>query len=102
MFTSTFVFLERGGFSRRRSAIYAFLAAALSTPLGTLISYPFINNMRRSTLGILLAISAGALIYAGASHLLPQVEKENKRHSIISLADGVLVALFIVMSKKVT
>jgi len=56
--------------------------------------------VQRSTLGILLAISAGALIYVGASHLLPPVEKENKRHSIISLAAGVLVALFIVMSKR--
>jgi hypothetical protein len=53
-----------------------------------------------SLLGILLAISAGTLVYVGASHLLPEVEKENKRYSIISLAVGVLVAMFIVMSKR--
>jgi zinc and cadmium transporter len=41
----TFALLERGGFSRRRSALYAFLAAAISTPLGTLVSYPFINSV---------------------------------------------------------
>ena len=46
-----------------------------------------------------LAVSAGALVYVGASHLLPQVEKENRRYSIISMAAGVLVAVFIVMSK---
>jgi len=96
----TFVLLERGGFSRRKSAIYAFLAAAISTPLGTLVSYPFINNIKRSTLGILLAISAGALVYVGASHLLPAVERENKKYSILALAAGVLVAIFIVMSKR--
>ncbi len=96
----TFVLLERGGFSRRKSAIYAFLAAAISTPLGTLVSYPFINNIKRSTLGILLAISAGALVYVGASHLLPAVEKENRKYSIFALAAGVLVAIFIVMSKR--
>jgi zinc transporter ZupT len=95
----TFVLLERGGFSRRRSAIVAFLAAALSTPLGTLVSFPFINNIQQSTLGILLAISAGALVYVGASHLLPAVEKENKKHSIFALAAGVLVAVVIIMSK---
>jgi zinc and cadmium transporter len=95
----TFVLLERGGFSRRRSANYAFLAAALSTPLGTLVSYPFINNIKQSALGILLAISAGALVYVGASHLLPAVEKENKRYSVLALAAGVLVAVIIVMSK---
>jgi zinc transporter ZupT len=37
----TFVLLERGGFSRGKSAWYAFLAAGLSTPLGTL---DFIGN----------------------------------------------------------
>ncbi len=96
----TFVLLERGGFSRRKSAIYAFLAAAISTPLGTVVSYPFINSIKRSTLGILLAISAGALVYVGASHLLPAVERENKKYSILALAAGVLVAIFIVMSKS--
>jgi zinc transporter ZupT len=95
----TFLLLERGGFSRKKAAIYAFLAAAISTPLGTLISFPFINKITRPTLGILLAVSAGALMYVGASHLLPEVEKENKQYSIIALAVGVLVAVFIVMAK---
>ena len=95
----TFVLLERGGFSRRKSVVYAFLAAALSTPLGTLVSYPFINSIASPTLGILLAISAGALVYVGASHLLPAVERENKEYSILALAAGVLVAAIIVMSK---
>jgi zinc and cadmium transporter len=95
----TFVLLERGGFSRRKSVLYAFLAAAVSTPLGTLVSYPFVNNINRSLLGILLAISAGALVYVGASHLLPAVEKENKKYSILALAAGVLVAVVIILSK---
>jgi zinc transporter ZupT len=96
----TFVLLERGGFNQRKSAIYAFLAAAISTPLGTLVSYPFINTIKRSTLGIWLAVSAGALVYVGASHLLPAVERENKKYSVLALAAGVLVAVFIVMSKS--
>jgi len=96
----TFVLLERGGFGQRKSALYAFLAAAVSTPLGTLVSYPFINTIKRSTLGILLAISAGALVYVGASHLLPAVERENRKHSIFALAAGVLVAVFIVLAKS--
>ena len=95
----TFLLLERGGFGRKRAAVYAFLAAALSTPVGTLLSYPFIDHIARPTLGLLLALSAGALVYVGASHLLPEVEKENQRFSIIALAAGVLVAVVIVMSK---
>jgi zinc and cadmium transporter len=95
----TFVLLERGGFSRRKSVVCAFLAAAISTPLGTLVSYPFINRIGRSTLGNLLALSAGALVYVGATHLLPAVERENKEYSLLALAAGVLVAVIIVVSK---
>jgi zinc and cadmium transporter len=95
----TFVLLERGGFSRRKAVVYAFLAAALSTPLGTLVSYSLINHIKRSDLGVLLALSAGTLVYVGASHLLPAVEREKARYSILALGAGVLVAVIIVISK---
>lgn len=95
----TFLLLKRAGFSKKRSALYAFLAAAISTPLGTLVSFPFISKIDRSTLGILLAVSAGALIYVGASHLLPAVEKENRGYSLLALGAGILIAILIVVSK---
>jgi len=95
----TFLLLERAGFTRKRSALYAFLAAALSTPFGTLVSFPFISKIDRPVLGLLLAVSAGALVYVGASHLLPAVEKENKRYTLISLGVGILIAVVIVISK---
>jgi len=95
----TFLLLERGGFEKRKSAWYAFLAAAVSTPIGTLVSYPFIEKVEASTLGVLLAFSAGALVYVGASHLLPAVERENKKYSLLSMSVGILVAIGIVLSK---
>ena len=95
----TFLLLERAGFARKKSAFYAFLAAGISTPLGALVSFPFISRIDRPALGALLAISAGALIYVGASHLLPAVEKENKRYSLVSLGVGIFVAAIIVISK---
>jgi zinc and cadmium transporter len=95
----TFLLLERAGLPKKRSAIYAFLAAAISTPLGTLVSFPLISKIDRPVLGSLLAVSAGALVYLGASHLLPAVEKENKRYTLISLGVGILVAVVIVISK---
>ena len=95
----TFLLLERAGFDRRKSTLYAIIAAAMSTPFGTLVSYPFIKDIDQSALGTLLALSAGALVYVGATHLLPAVEKENKRYTVVSLAIGVLVAAIIVMSK---
>jgi zinc transporter ZupT len=95
----TFLLLERGGINKQKSTLYSFLAAAISTPLGTLVSFPIIHRIERSSLGILLALSAGALLYVGASHLLPAVEKENRRYSLVSLISGILVAVFIVISK---
>jgi zinc and cadmium transporter len=95
----TFLLLERAGLNRKKSSLLAFYAAALTTPLGTVISFPFLRNIRNETLGILLAISAGALIYVGATHLLPIVEKENKKFSFVSLGVGVLVAVLIVILK---
>jgi zinc transporter ZupT len=95
----TFLLLEQAGLTRKRSAWYAFLAAAVSTPLGAMVSYPFISQIDRSILGILLAISAGALVYVGASHLLPAVERENRKYSLISLGVGIVIAVAIVLSK---
>jgi zinc transporter ZupT len=95
----TFLLLERSGLGKKPSAAFAFLAAAISTPMGALIAYPFTDGFSPQSLGILLAVSSGALVYVGASHLLPEVEKENRRYSLITLAVGVLVAVTIVMSK---
>jgi zinc transporter ZupT len=98
----TFLLLERAGFDPRKSTILAILAAAISTPIGTFVSYPFIHRIDRSILGALLALSAGALVYVGATHLLPAVEKENKRFSLVALLIGISVAVMIVISENST
>lgn len=95
----TYTLLVRSGFTERRSFLLAFLAAAVTTPLGTLISYPFVSHIDQPLLGSLLALAAGALIYVGATHLLPRAEREPRRLSLVALAAGVLVALGIVLSK---
>jgi zinc and cadmium transporter len=41
----TYTLLIRSGFSERRSFLLAFLAAALTTPIGTLASYPVISQI---------------------------------------------------------
>ena len=95
----TYLLLKRGGFKERTSLLLAFFAAALTTPLGMLVSYPYISKIDESLLGALLAFSAGALVYVGATHLLPQAETEHRRYSLFALGAGVLVALIIVFSK---
>lgn len=95
----TYLLLVKGGFSERKAMTLAFFAAALSTPLGMLISYPLISDIDEQMLGALLSVSAGALIYVGATHLLPRAEQEHKKYSFVALAGGVLVAIIIVLSK---
>lgn len=46
-----------------------------------------------------LAISAGVLIYAGAVHLLPSIEKENRRFTVLTLGAGVVTAFVMILLK---
>jgi zinc transporter ZupT len=64
-----------------------------------LVSYPLISTVEKPTLGALLALSAGALVYVGATHLLPRAEQEKRKFSLVALAGGVLVAVVVVASK---
>ena len=95
----TYVLLLRGGASAKQSLLLAFLAAGMSTPLGTAISYPLVSQIDRPLLGALLSLSAGALVYVGATHLLPQAEREPRKYSLVALGAGILVALGIILSK---
>lgn len=95
----TYLLLLHGGFSKKTSLVLAFLAAALTTPLGMLVSYPFINQIDKPLLGTLLSLSAGMLVYVGATHLLPQAEKEHRKYSLLAFGGGILVAVIIVLSK---
>ncbi|WP_303902664.1 ZIP family metal transporter [Thiohalomonas denitrificans] len=94
----TYLLLLRGGFREKTALVLALLAASLSTPLGMLVSYPFISAIDPPLLGSMLSLSAGALIYVGATHLLPQAEKEKAKYSFLALGAGILVAVAIVLS----
>ena len=95
----TYLLLLQAGFTRRRAMLLAFAAAAATTPVGMLVSYPLMGRISQETLGALLALSAGALVYVGATHLLPKAEQEPRRFSLVALGGGVLVAVIIVASK---
>lgn len=96
----TYVLRLRGGFSAKHSFQLAFLAAACTTPLGTLVSYPLVSRIDNALLGILLSLSAGALVYVGATHLLPRAEREPRRYSLVALGSGILVAIGIIVNKS--
>jgi zinc transporter ZupT len=94
----TYVLLLRGGFADRPALVASLFAAALTTPIGMLVSYPIVSQIDDSLLAALLATSAGALIYVGASHLLPAAEREYRRYNHLALAAGVALAAGIVVT----
>lgn len=97
----TFTALIKGGSNHKKAAFYAFLVASLTTPVGAFVAYPFVNNLNSSVLGLTLGAVSGVLIYLSASHLLPEAKKNEKKHSYITFALGIGLALFIMYSKTI-
>jgi len=95
----TYLLLVRGGISEKMALVLAFLAAALTTPLGMLASYPVVSRIDLPVLGALLSLSAGALVYVGATHLLPTAEREPRKYNLVALGAGIMVAIGIILSK---
>jgi zinc transporter ZupT len=94
----TYLLMLRGGFTKKSAFAFAFLAAAISTPFGTLVSYPVISQIEKPSLSALLSLSAGALVYVGATHLLPHTEREPRRYSLIALGAGIATAVGIILT----
>lgn len=95
----TYLVLIKGKVKEKTAAWYAFLVAALTTPLGAFIAYPFVNKLGERSLGLTLGFVAGVLLYVSASHLLPEARGYEKKHSSLAFLAGVGLALFIVLSK---
>ena len=58
-----------------------------------------VSEIEKPVLSALLSLSAGALVYVGATHLLPRAEHEPRRFSLIALATGIVVAVGIIVTK---
>lgn len=95
----TFSVLTKGGLSEKKSAFYAFLVAALTTPVGAFVAYPFISRLNDNVLGLALGFAAGVLIYISASHLLPEAREHEKEHSYKAFVLGVALALLIMLTQ---
>ncbi len=93
----TFMLLIKGKYSKAKATRLAILGAGLTTPLGVIVSFPFIQTINQTLLGNLLSLSAGALLFVGATHLLPEMERDYKRHEIFALVLGILLAMGIIL-----
>jgi zinc transporter ZupT len=95
----TYVLLLKAGFKERTALWLAFVATAITTPLGAISSYSWVGTMDETALGNLLALSAGALFYVGASHLLPMADREPRKYSFLVVGAGVATAIGIIFTK---
>jgi len=91
----TYSFLIKSGINQKKAILYAFLVAALTTPIGAFVAYPFIQFLSPSILGLALGFVVGILIYVSASHLLPEARENEKKHSYLALLSGMALALVI-------
>jgi len=97
----TYMFLIKGKIKEKKAAFYAFLIAALTTPIGAFVVYPFVSKLGETNLGLMLGFVSGILLYVSAAHILPEAMEEEKKHSTLAFLAGIALALFIMLSKLI-
>ena len=88
-----FAILRRHGISNRKAFIWAFLAAAVTTPLGVAVSGPFMYGLGSETIGALFALSAGLLLFVATGPLLTPLKETAPGRGLAALAAGVAIAI---------
>lgn len=91
-----FAILRGAGVSSRMSFVWAFLAAALTTPLGVVVSGPFIHALGEGILDQLFALSAGLLLFVATGPLMAPTREQPARRGLAAIGGGVAIALAIV------
>ena len=88
-----FAILRRHGVSNRKSFIWAFLAAAATTPLGVLVSAPFMYGLGAEMLGGMFGLSVGLLLYVATGPLMEPLKQTPPVQGLLALAAGVAIAV---------
>jgi zinc transporter ZupT len=88
-----FAILQKSGMNRSLAFIMAFIGAALTTPAGAVVAVNYLGDADHETIGILLSLAAGALLYVGATHLPKHMETTKSGKSILFYIAGIAVAL---------
>jgi zinc transporter ZupT len=83
--------------SDKKAILAAFFVAALTTPIGAFVAYPFVSKLSEPILGLALGFVVGVLIYISASHLLPEAREHEKHHSQTAFLTGVSLSLLMLL-----
>ncbi len=93
-----FAILRRHGVSKRSAFMWAFLAAAATTPFGVLVSGPFMFGLDEEALGGLFALSAGLLLFVATGPLMAPLKDVAPVRGLLSLTAGVLIAILLLIA----
>ncbi len=93
-----FAILRRHGVSNRSAFIWAFLAAAATTPFGVLVSGPFMFGLGEATLGGLFALSAGLLLFVATGPLMAPLKEVAPVRGLLALSSGVIIAVLLLIA----
>ena len=92
-----FAILRRHSFSNRGAFFWAFLASALTTPLGVILATPFMYGLTPELIGAMFAVSAGLLLYVSTGPLMEPLGEEPPVRSLMALGVGVLLAVLMAL-----
>ncbi|MEM9618889.1 MAG: ZIP family metal transporter [Pseudomonadota bacterium] len=87
-----FALMKTAGVRSFTAAASALVLAAMTTPFGALTALTFTRDMDEHALGSLMAITAGALLFVGATHLPRQVDPERRGGKILIFLLGLAIA----------
>lgn len=93
-----FAILRGQGVSNRNAFIFAFFAAAATTPLGVAASAPFFHSVGPEMVGSLFALSAGLLLYVATGPLMAPLRTEPPLRGAAALGLGVVLAVALTYS----
>ncbi len=90
-----FALLRGAGISNRNSFLFAFIAAALTTPLGTIIAIPMTSGAEQDVLSLMFAVSAGLLLFVSTGPLMAHMKEDKPVRTLPALAVGVVIAIIV-------
>lgn len=93
-----FAILRRYGVSNMNAFWLAFLAAAATTPLGVVVSGPFMYGLSTETLGALFALSAGLLIFVATGPLMAPLKEMKPARGLGAVGAGIVAALLLTLA----
>ncbi len=85
----SYTLLAHSGVGEKRALYYSWLIA-LATPIGAIVTLLLVNHWSGSTIGSLLALTAGNFFYIATVDLIPETNKASALSSILLVIVGIM------------